>query len=352
MNAKKGFIVPLVIVIIVVLAIGGGYYAYNNSHKSASTSETAVKTDVNTTVTATSSVSGNQQIASQTSNLKTYTNTQYGFQIQYPQEFKEETVVNGNNPHNLLTISYSQAAIKGTNLDGAKIDVVIDSTDESKCYSTDGVNPNIGTGIAKDKPAIMQLGGQTFHAAHEADAAMGHIHNTSYLSIYHNSQCYTLVLTASAYNQSFYDPSMPESKVKTYNPDTQLFPIYTQIASTFKFVSTAKPNQLTVDQIFKNINTYKNKTVTLEGYVWGMDIKNGSDMSVNFRSNSDIKAMTLSFYTSSNTITQTLIDAASKTNYEAWVKVKVIGELEPVHVYFNGASGDSLRLKATDLTIE
>jgi hypothetical protein len=64
-NTQRGFIVPLVIAIIALLAVGGGVYVYTKNHST------------NTAATTT------PQVAS----LKTYTNSKYGFQFKYPQEF-------------------------------------------------------------------------------------------------------------------------------------------------------------------------------------------------------------------------------------------------------------------------
>ncbi len=67
-NSQKGFIVPLLLAVIAILVVGSGIYIY--SSKKAST---VVPVGVN------------NNVASSTSNWQTYTNNQYGFSFQYPQ---------------------------------------------------------------------------------------------------------------------------------------------------------------------------------------------------------------------------------------------------------------------------
>ena len=70
-NTQKGFIVPLLIAIIAVLAIGGGIYVFEQSKPQQTEQQ---PTTYNQAVSTTN----------QTTNSKTYTNSQYGFQINYP----------------------------------------------------------------------------------------------------------------------------------------------------------------------------------------------------------------------------------------------------------------------------
>ncbi len=69
----KGFIAPLLLALIALLLIGGGAYVYvhnKQANQSAIVSQTAQATST-----------------AQTSDLKTYTNTKYGFSFQYPPYF-------------------------------------------------------------------------------------------------------------------------------------------------------------------------------------------------------------------------------------------------------------------------
>ncbi|MCR4276432.1 MAG: hypothetical protein NUV90_03540 [Candidatus Parcubacteria bacterium] len=59
-TSQKGFISPLLLALIAVLLIGGGVYAYVQNKQAS------------------------QPVAAQTSDWKTYTNSQYGFEVKYP----------------------------------------------------------------------------------------------------------------------------------------------------------------------------------------------------------------------------------------------------------------------------
>lgn len=68
-NLQKGFVVPLVIAVIAVLAIGGGIYIYKNKiNTSVSTQETLQ--------------------ASQEERTVNCVNTKYGYELQYPNDWK------------------------------------------------------------------------------------------------------------------------------------------------------------------------------------------------------------------------------------------------------------------------
>ena len=74
-NLQKGFVVPLLLGIIALLVIGGGVYIYQN--KKAEVPSTNTNTEVNS--------------ENVTSNWKTYTNTKYGFEFQYPPTYTAKT---------------------------------------------------------------------------------------------------------------------------------------------------------------------------------------------------------------------------------------------------------------------
>ncbi|HCH59374.1 MAG TPA: hypothetical protein DEV73_02020 [Candidatus Zambryskibacteria bacterium] len=88
-NSKKGFIVPVLLAVIAVLAIGGGVYIYNKEK-----AEAPATVDTSTQQTNTETPSVNTQ--ADTSNWKTYTNTQYGFEFKYPANGYKFGAVNSN----------------------------------------------------------------------------------------------------------------------------------------------------------------------------------------------------------------------------------------------------------------
>lgn len=62
-TSQKGFATPLLLALVALLILGGGAYAYMQNKQV------------------------NQPVVAQTSDLKTYTNTEYGFSFQYPPSF-------------------------------------------------------------------------------------------------------------------------------------------------------------------------------------------------------------------------------------------------------------------------
>lgn len=81
-NFHKGFISPRLLALIAILIIGGGAYVYVHNKP---VSQPAV---VSPTAQATST---GQTSNSQTADWKTYTNSQYGFEIFYPPSWSEES---------------------------------------------------------------------------------------------------------------------------------------------------------------------------------------------------------------------------------------------------------------------
>ncbi|MCX6752632.1 MAG: hypothetical protein NTZ87_04025 [Candidatus Nomurabacteria bacterium] len=90
-NSQKGFIVPLLIAIIAVLVIGGGVYIYNNKK----VGEPVLPEDTTTQTTTQNQQQTNTRTlpvtldlsSSSTSNWKTYTNNEYGFEFKYPTDW-------------------------------------------------------------------------------------------------------------------------------------------------------------------------------------------------------------------------------------------------------------------------
>ena len=114
MNYKKGFIIPLIIAIVAVLTVGGGLYFYNTSNvkncaglddmdralceannKGKTLGIDGFRTDLNATSTT----------ADATAGWKTYTNTQYGFEVKYPDG--HEFIVGKGNGNILFGVLYA-----------------------------------------------------------------------------------------------------------------------------------------------------------------------------------------------------------------------------------------------------
>ncbi|MDR3558550.1 MAG: hypothetical protein P4L61_03395, partial [Candidatus Pacebacteria bacterium] len=105
-NTQKGFIVPLVITVVVVLLAGGAYLAYKNEKGQVETaaqtaSQVAAQSDQASTTSAgaamsstttidnvrTNATGGLNVISTPTTAWQTYTNNQYGFNIQIPPDW-------------------------------------------------------------------------------------------------------------------------------------------------------------------------------------------------------------------------------------------------------------------------
>lgn len=103
MNYKKGFVIPLIIAIVAILAIGGGYFMFSKNIKPCSkinvgfrNTETGLcqnfsscgdipkKFVSDSSCLATSTATTTDIIAG----WKTYTNTQYGFTLKYPNNWR------------------------------------------------------------------------------------------------------------------------------------------------------------------------------------------------------------------------------------------------------------------------
>lgn len=92
-NYQKGFIVPILIAIIAVVAIGVGVYFYSQRSANLPDLNTDTSSTTNSTVTTETETSVTPP-SNQTTTLKTYSNTKYGFSFKYPSDIqiKEETI--------------------------------------------------------------------------------------------------------------------------------------------------------------------------------------------------------------------------------------------------------------------
>ena len=86
-NSQEGFVVPLLITIIALLIIGGGVYTYkSNNIATVSTNSTEVQKSNQVQIPDQQKIQNSQSTSQPgpTSAWKTYSNTKYGFEVQYP----------------------------------------------------------------------------------------------------------------------------------------------------------------------------------------------------------------------------------------------------------------------------
>ncbi len=112
-NSQKGFLVPLLLVIIAVLVIGGGIYIYNNKKAEApivpnTQTQASDQTQQTNTQQITPVNSANSQV--DTSNWKTYTDTDHGFSIDYPSGTKIRNM-DGNGTYGVSLKTVSQGEV-------------------------------------------------------------------------------------------------------------------------------------------------------------------------------------------------------------------------------------------------
>jgi hypothetical protein len=158
---------------------------------------------------------------------QTYTNSQYGFSIQYPSDFTLSSTSGGDNPSLQFEVTYPSSYGSGTDLSNAFIDINVRQTDKNSCYTTDGVNTLV-PGLEDGKPAVITINGIDYGTGRLGDSAMGSYGDYGYLNTYHNNLCYSINITAVGAKQS----SLP-----SFNLDNQILPIFLQIAGTFKFTN-------------------------------------------------------------------------------------------------------------------
>lgn len=84
-TTQKGFIVPLLLIIVAILLAGGGAYFYTQtkSENPPVVEDVGLPQATSTTQTTSQTAPVAQTSNSQTIDWKTYTNTQYGFQLDY-----------------------------------------------------------------------------------------------------------------------------------------------------------------------------------------------------------------------------------------------------------------------------
>ena len=95
-NLQKGFVIPIIIAIVILVVIGGGayFYVYNNKVEAPTNTQEPVACAMDAMECPDGSWVGRTgpncefaecpAVQGQTANWKTYINTQYGFEIKYP----------------------------------------------------------------------------------------------------------------------------------------------------------------------------------------------------------------------------------------------------------------------------
>jgi hypothetical protein len=244
---KQGIAPLIILMIIAIAAIGGGAYVAKTNpglFKQITGQKKDIATttiQVNTNATSTNANDDHSRVDNVTKNWKVYTDSKYGYQIKYPADFKQLNTAGGDGIPDALILKYPAGAFKNTNLSDATIEVAVQRITEDNCYKS---NTYPVTGIAPGKPATMTINGVVFKAAHGGDSAMGHNGDYSILRTYRDGKCYSISVMAVSFKQSFYDENQPQSKVPTYDPEVQIYPIFTQIASTFTFTAASSSTQV------------------------------------------------------------------------------------------------------------
>jgi hypothetical protein len=165
---------------------------------------------------------------------ETYTNSQYGFTIQYPKnnfalytdasKIRPLTYIPVCNPEMVACLYYSKDNQKNTNLDGAgvSLDVLKDSGAEANCLMTRE---------GEEKTGTVEINGAGFAVYKGGGAAAGHSEQYWNYRTFKNNACFQITLRTAEVNISNYDPSLD---IKKYNWN-EINSIQEQIFSTFKF---------------------------------------------------------------------------------------------------------------------
>lgn len=95
-NNQKGFIVPILVAVIAILLIGGGVYVYTNEKVEAP--EVFIDSNLppqSGQISVATTVPSKASTTDITNDWKMYSNSQYGFQIKYPINYKIENDMSG-----------------------------------------------------------------------------------------------------------------------------------------------------------------------------------------------------------------------------------------------------------------
>ncbi len=166
-------------------------------------------------------------------NWKTYTNTKYGFEIKYPNDFELYTDVNKMevlsyipvcNPDMAICLYYLKDNQKNTNFEGAgiSVDILKDSGTKASCSM-------IKEG--EEKTGFIAINGVNFDIYKGGGAATGHFEEYFNYRTFKNNYCYQITLRKTEANISNFDPSLG---VKEYDWN-EVMANQEQVLSTFKF---------------------------------------------------------------------------------------------------------------------
>ncbi len=222
-NQKGSATVILLVALVVVVAAVLTYFTFLKKPGEVAVSPTPMPT---ATKTATAT-------PDETANWKTYTNTQYGFEIKYPNGFELYTDVNKMkvlsyipvcNPDMVVCLYYSKDNQKNTNFEGAglSVDILKDSGTNASCLLTKEV---------EEKTGFITINGVNFDIYKGGGAAAGHFEEYFNYRAFKNNYCYQITLRKTEANISNFDPSLG---VKEYDWN-EVMVKQEQVLSTFKF---------------------------------------------------------------------------------------------------------------------
>lgn len=169
----------------------------------------------------------------ETANWKTYSNTKYGFEIKYPNDFELYTNVNKMkilsyipvcNPDMAVCLYYSKDNQRDTNFGGAgiSVDILKNSGTEASCLMVKE---------GEEKTGFITLDGVNFDIYKGGGATAGHLEEYFNYRAFKNNYCYQITLRKTETNISNFDPSLG---VKEYDWN-EVMASQEQVLSTFKF---------------------------------------------------------------------------------------------------------------------
>jgi hypothetical protein len=176
----------------------------------------------------------------------TYTNTQYGYEFNYPANFPPtaESVPAGlisaaasTSPVQYFGVDFPQLATAGTNLTHLTMWVTVFKVTPAECVGVAYGNPIAAFGNLVSTSTSL-LGGQLFtKVVGINDAGAGQFATTEYYATMHNNRCYRLMLAGRGFNDIVtHNQDHPEQVVRPYDL-VPLDMIFRQIAERFKFIN-------------------------------------------------------------------------------------------------------------------